>query len=85
MSCVSMVLGCSYFYIHVLMRLRNTKTFGALCFGPRRAAQSRIHRSLEVAARAGIAAVNVGRRACDEELRVCGRARGAHRRASDES
>ena len=42
-------------------------------------------RSLKVAARAGIAAVNVGRRACDEELRVCGRARGAHRRASDES
>ena len=59
-----------------------------LCFGPRRAAQSRIHHYFEVAARAGIAAVHGGRRATetrDKELRVCGRARGAHRRASDES
>ena len=68
------------------MRLRNTKTFGALFFGPQRAAQSRIHRSSEVAARSG--AVHGGSRATeagDEKLRVCGRDRGAHRRASDES
>ena len=57
-------------------------------FGPQRAAQSRNRRSSEVAARPGIAAVHGGSRATaagDEKLRVCGRARAAHRGASDES